>query len=150
MGLLCISALLWGYVIKCFYTAKYSRLVCGFFPGIVPRVYTDRGHTPAWFRTPIDPPRPYTYWRFHLDVNAIRQLCGSRGGTWVEVLLCCLDRDNAALSMWVVLTGETVNSREADHHGRGAIGHSHLTQGGKDGAIYDKIPKELSIGFLHL
>ena len=46
--------------------------------------------TLAWVCPPIYPLGPYTYWRFYFDVNAIRQLCGSRGGTWVEVLLCCL------------------------------------------------------------
>ena len=35
---------------------------------------------PAWFGTPIYPLGPFTYWEFHCLVNAIRRLCGSRGG----------------------------------------------------------------------
>ena len=39
---------------------------------------------------------PNTYWGFHFDVNAIGQLRGSRGWTWVEASLRCLyNRDNA-------------------------------------------------------
>ena len=74
-------------------------------------VYTDRGKLPAWGSTPIYPPGPYTHWRFHFEVNAIRRLRDSRGRTWVEVLLRGLyNRDNAAISTWIHLTGETVKS----------------------------------------
>jgi hypothetical protein len=64
-----------------------------------PRIQTDQGYKPASSRTPIYPPGPYKYWQFHFDENAIRRLRGSRGRTWVEVLLRFLyNRDNAAIS----------------------------------------------------
>ena len=90
---------------------QLTFLHCQIWPSYAHLFYTDRGNLPAWFRIPIYPHWSYTYWRFHFNVNAIRQLSGSRGGTWVEVLLHCLyNRDNAAISTGVVLTGETVKS----------------------------------------
>ena len=73
------------------------------FPGVVREFTLTDGNIPAWVRTPIYPPVLYTHWRFHFDINAIRWLCGSRGGTWVEVLLRCFyNGDNAAISTWAV------------------------------------------------
>ena len=53
-------------------TAKYA-IVCTPFSRHGPCVYTAQGKLPAWARTPIYPPGPYTHWRFigfHSDVNA--------------------------------------------------------------------------------
>ena len=59
-------------VIRCFYTAKsYARLVCTF---TLPEVNCRLELAPQF--TLPDP----THWWFHLDVNAIRRLCGSGSG----------------------------------------------------------------------
>ena len=91
----------WNKSNWCFYTAKYANLVP--FSRHGPHDYNDRCKLPAWTSTPIYPPRPYTDWWFSFDVIAIRRLCGSRGGTWVEVLLRCLYNRNDTISTWVVL-----------------------------------------------
>ena len=75
---------------------------------------------PTLSRTPIFSLKPYTYWDFHFHVNAIRPHRGSRGATWVEVLLRCLQlrqRTDIIMSS-ATLTGETGaaehNRREGD------------------------------------
>ena len=78
------------------FTLPNIAVLCTPFPGMV-RAFT-LTEVIKW-RTAIYHPGPYTYWPFHFDVNVLRQLRGTRGGTWVEVLLCCLyNKDNAAIS----------------------------------------------------
>ena len=79
------------------FTLPNFPVLCPPFYRHGPCVYTDRDNIPALFRTTIYPLGPYTYWGFHFNVNAVRRLGGSRGGTLVEVWML---KSTSCLPSW--------------------------------------------------
>ena len=122
------------------FTLPNMAVLCIPFSRHGPCVCTDRSNLPAAFRTPIYPRGSYTYLRFHFHFNSIRRLCGSRGGTWVEVLLRChFNRDKRSNIKIAVLTGEMVKCASCwpSWERRWVVAFN--------GAIYEKVTEELSL-----
>ena len=83
--------------IKCFYTTRYGKVRAFRLTGVIHQL----DFAPQF--TLLDPTHIGGF------IFMPMQLRGSRGGTLVEVLLRCLyNRDNAAISTGVVLSGRTV------------------------------------------